>query len=271
MTHAEQRAAAIRQQIAAEREQVAELETVCDQARLEHEHLLRVQDALPDYFDGAAPTRGSCKGFGRAPENFRSHCRLSKTSNTSDAADIATETRAPLRPLNGEGGVPLRRGDGRPAGRRRSIRDLEAPTSKRPRRPRTAAEMLDQLPSVALVTQDELDAVPQYLRGRIKLERLNEAVREIGRILRRKYALLAKNIRILGAAKAKLHREFTEQTLTEGAEDAHFFCASDLVRVKASFNATTGQGKAILNSLRHVGRLSNLQGGGWNRFILHAD
>ena len=62
----------------------------------------------------------------------------------------------------------------------------------------SASRMRDSCPTLSFVTIDELNAVPKYLRGRLNLGRLNEAVAELSALLKRKYDFLAKNPRKMG-------------------------------------------------------------------------
>ena len=101
------------------------------------------------------------------------------------------------------------------------------------------------------ITKEELSSVPNYAKGRVSLEKVNEAINEINKIIHIKYTLLETPFHQLTeaqVAKVKEHRNLQSKEI----ENQFFFIESDLKGTKVGMDATS---KSILQILKHIGKL----------------
>jgi hypothetical protein len=103
------------------------------------------------------------------------------------------------------------------------------------------------------------------MRGRTTLEKLNKAIEEVQHLLAEKYKLLALPDKRCKEAQLKQREKFKQEE-TKDTAGCCFFSDHDLkagvhLRVDAS-------GKAILNVLRQIGRVSNVTAGGFTRWVV---
>lgn len=120
-----------------------------------------------------------------------------------------------------------------------------------------------QPPVLAYVNEAELASAPQYMRSRLSLEKLNNAVQEVQMMLNDKYALLStpsSQLRALSERDRKQHGAYKELQ-TDQTKGLFFLSELDL---KNSMLLKQGDatGKNILAVLRHVGRLREFKHGG---------
>ncbi|KAK4534267.1 hypothetical protein CDCA_CDCA01G0292 [Cyanidium caldarium] len=114
------------------------------------------------------------------------------------------------------------------------------------------------VPTIAPVSEHELSGVPGYIRGRVTLERLHAAVEEIHAILTVKYRLLARPQQQLSSAQLDQRCAYHDMETDETA--GRFFFSDVDVRASAILKQDA-TGKAVLNVLRHLGRLKESRGG----------
>ncbi|KAH7366355.1 hypothetical protein KP509_18G074900 [Ceratopteris richardii] len=120
-------------------------------------------------------------------------------------------------------------------------------------------------PPCLYVTNEELDSLSSYMRGRLTLEKVNKAVDEMA-------TFAEVNAKLLTAPRKKLGNELLEKALelrdfaaTECVKGKHFFFESDM---KGSVLKMDNTGKAILTVLRHLGRIADVRAGRLRGFIL---
>ncbi|XP_015889002.1 spindle and kinetochore-associated protein 1 homolog [Ziziphus jujuba] len=120
-------------------------------------------------------------------------------------------------------------------------------------------------PPLWFITDNELDSLSTYMKGRLTLEKVNAAINDMA-----KYA--EANAQIIAAPKKKLAENFWEKALelrdiamTEGVKGKHFFLETDIRGPSLKLDNT---GKAILTVLRHLGRISETRVGHHRVIIL---
>lgn len=110
-----------------------------------------------------------------------------------------------------------------------------------------------------LVTIQEFESVPKYMKGRFKYEQINKFVDEFNNALEGKYKLLSIPRKELKPAQLKVWQKLKSQ---ENAETKGlFFCTEDDLKIygnikldKASLN--------MLTILRHCGKVKEIRGPG---------
>lgn len=118
-------------------------------------------------------------------------------------------------------------------------------------------------PQLALVTEHELESAPSYMRSRLDVSKVNQALMEIQKALASKYTLLstpAATVRTMGESERKRHAAYKalEGDATKGL---YFFSEEDMkAAVPSVKNDATG--KNLIAVLRHVGRLKEFKHGG---------
>lgn len=119
-------------------------------------------------------------------------------------------------------------------------------------------------PLLRHVSDDEVAAVPSYLRGRLTGRRLRGAIDEINERMAAKYAIAGRpGSRVKEADKERWRAWRNEETAqTKGR---FFFADTDLAGAKHMRMDATG--KNILNVLQHLGRLEPVRGAS-RRFIV---
>ncbi|PON47294.1 Spindle and kinetochore-associated protein [Parasponia andersonii] len=120
-------------------------------------------------------------------------------------------------------------------------------------------------PPLWFITEDELDSLSSYMKGRLTLEKVNTAINDMAT-----YA--EANAQIIAAPKKKLAENLWEKALelrdiasTEAVKGKNFFLESDIKGPALKLDNT---GKAILTVLRHLGRLSETRIGHHRVMIL---
>ncbi|KAF3795245.1 Spindle and kinetochore-associated protein, partial [Nymphaea thermarum] len=114
------------------------------------------------------------------------------------------------------------------------------------------------------ITNDELDSLSSYMRGRLTLDKVNSAINEM--------AVYAEaNMQLVAAPRKKLSEDTLEKALelrdigmSEAVKGKHFFLETDMKGAGLKLDNT---GKAILTVLRHLGRIQEARIG-HNRVII---
>eukprot|EP00871_Galdieria_phlegrea_P001707 jgi/Galph1/2537/GphlegSOOS_G1188.1 len=119
--------------------------------------------------------------------------------------------------------------------------------------------------TVGHISGDELNLVPQYLRGRLTTEKVNQVIDKLDTLYREKYALLSKPLRGLSSAEIDKVTEYRNQEIDQ-VLNSYFLSDHDLKTCPLlKFDATT---KNTLNVLRHLGRLKEVQSKGKRLYMI---
>ncbi|GJQ15570.1 hypothetical protein GpartN1_g7361.t1 [Galdieria partita] len=110
--------------------------------------------------------------------------------------------------------------------------------------------------TVGKVSADELNQVPQYLKGRLTAEKVNQIIDKLDSLFREKYTLLSKPLRTLSSAEIDKVTEYRNQEVDQ-VVNSYFLSDQDLKNCSClKFDTTT---KNTLHVLRHLGRLKEVQ------------
>jgi hypothetical protein len=114
------------------------------------------------------------------------------------------------------------------------------------------AQGASSVPRLAPIDETALQRVPAYIRGRVTLERLQRAIEDIEIILRSKYTLLRRPRHELTSSQLDQRCRY-EDMETEETSGQYFFSEVDIKSVASLKQDATG--KALVNVLRHLGRI----------------
>ncbi|KAI5647437.1 hypothetical protein M9H77_33442 [Catharanthus roseus] len=102
------------------------------------------------------------------------------------------------------------------------------------------------------ITGEELNSLPQYMKGRLTLDKVNAAINDMA-------AYADANSQLVTAPRKKLTEntleralELREIAMSESVKGKHFFLETDMKGPVLKFDTT---GKGILTVLRHLGRI----------------
>jgi hypothetical protein len=136
----------------------------------------------------------------------------------------------------------------------------EADAKKKPKR-----RAKNGPPPLAPLTSEEFEAVPSYIRGRLTLERVNAAVKELEELLASKYEVLAMPMARMNEKTLAAFKSFKNQETNE-TRGVFFFSDLDLPLTKHV--KPDASGRALLTLLRTVGRIRNARGSAPTRYIV---
>lgn len=126
-------------------------------------------------------------------------------------------------------------------------------------------------PDIELMSQEEFETVPRYLKGRLSLDRINSFISSIAKVFTDKYAILKGNPARLPPDSRHRYYQWREE---ENAEvQGQFFVSENDVK-NGIGKGSTGikidpANRSILAILRHSGRLREVRGGGVVRLVLN--
>ncbi|GMH54739.1 hypothetical protein TL16_g01734, partial [Triparma laevis f. inornata] len=121
---------------------------------------------------------------------------------------------------------------------------------------------LENPPSITLVTENELSSLDRSARGRVTIGAINDAVSSVNECLLEKYQQLSQ------ASKGKKTKKFQQfvvdhrETVTEEHEGRPFVSEQHLRDSCAFFRSGESTAKSILNILRSLKKIKQIQGKG---------
>lgn len=117
-----------------------------------------------------------------------------------------------------------------------------------------------QIPFISILTMQEFDAIPKYMKGRLQYEGINSAIDEFNAVISDKYQFLRKGFQAMASIGEK--KRFKEMKCLENKETkgAYFIVADDLR--SASTLKTEGQRRNIFSILRHFRRIREIRAPG---------
>ncbi|KAL0223073.1 hypothetical protein P9112_002463 [Eukaryota sp. TZLM1-RC] len=119
----------------------------------------------------------------------------------------------------------------------------------------------DSPPFIPIITQAQLDAIPQYLKQRNTVVKVNNAISDINKLLKKKYILLKK-----GNKSGKYRDLIAEWSALGGSNCFTFNDLKDLTNIKAD-----PKGKQMLDLLRHLNLINEVREDGcdYSKYIVH--
>jgi len=142
----------------------------------------------------------------------------------------------------------------------------EAPSNVQNVLPPTQKKLSTANLRISYVTISELDSIPKYMKGRLTIDKVNNAIDELFPILEEKYKILSTSMNKLHGESLKKYKEFRDQE-TPDTKNLRFFVEQDLKNASAlKLDAT---GKCILQILLHLNRIRSLPGS-LRRYVINS-
>ncbi|CAG8544123.1 7692_t:CDS:2 [Paraglomus occultum] len=144
---------------------------------------------------------------------------------------------------------------------------LQKPVTKTTKRTQENDDS-DRLPKVSYVTISEFENVPKYIVKRLTREKINEAIDDINKVFGEKYRILRMSPSSMSQNMKARYWEYKESYIDE-TKERPYITEKDLkssnVRIKFKPDIA---GKTVLALLRHIGRIKEIRGGGYTRYVL---
>eukprot|EP00761_Pharyngomonas_kirbyi_P006448 gb/GECH01006455.1/.p1 GENE.gb/GECH01006455.1/~~gb/GECH01006455.1/.p1 ORF type:complete len:305 (+),score=90.19 gb/GECH01006455.1/:1-915(+) len=122
-----------------------------------------------------------------------------------------------------------------------------------------------EIPNIQYLSKAELHEIPQYMRGRLTISKINPVIDDIRKVVVDKYRLLSKPTAQLNDKQMKIVRKYYN-TDTSETDGKFYFVESDLKGCSSCKQISTVRN--ILTILRHTGRISTVRDGSVIRFVL---
>lgn len=122
---------------------------------------------------------------------------------------------------------------------------------------RKESKSSSDIPVISSVSQEELDAAPQYVKGRLTVEKIERVVESLNKIASAKYEILGKPYRDLNTIDKNTYQDFQESECDETGGKQFLTDAEIKGFGKLRLDATA---KSVINVLRHVGALKHVRG-----------
>lgn len=113
------------------------------------------------------------------------------------------------------------------------------------------------IPQIASVSQSELDAAPQYVKGRMTLDKIEPVVQKFNEIAELKYALISRPFRELASNEINQVQDFRDSDCSE--TEGKFYLTDADIKGFGAFRMDA-KVKSVINILRHVGSLKEIRG-----------
>lgn len=108
------------------------------------------------------------------------------------------------------------------------------------------------------ISKDELESIPQYLKGRLTVERIDATISMLNKVMHAKYIFLSRSLRTLNSQETnRWHDMKSIETECPELEGRPFFTDVDIRTEGYSMDSTM---KSVLNVLRHVSLLKEVRG-----------
>ncbi|XP_040436416.1 spindle and kinetochore-associated protein 1-like isoform X2 [Falco naumanni] len=119
--------------------------------------------------------------------------------------------------------------------------------------------------TVPLVTVEEFESVPTYMKGRLTYDHINTVVEAMNKAVVCKYKILNQPLKSMNGAVRKLYHRFLEED-TKDTKGAFFIVEADI----KEFNQLKVDRRfyRIIDILRHCQRLREVRGSGLVRYVI---
>ncbi|NWS31615.1 SKA1 protein, partial [Polioptila caerulea] len=117
----------------------------------------------------------------------------------------------------------------------------------------------------SLITTDEFESVPAYLKGRITYEQINAVVQQLNKAVVGKYKILYQPLKSMSAPARNLYHRFMEEE-NKDTKGLFFIVEADIkefteLKLDKRFHS-------ILSILRHCQRVREVRGSGLIRYVI---
>ncbi|XP_053910799.1 spindle and kinetochore-associated protein 1-like [Cuculus canorus] len=143
-----------------------------------------------------------------------------------------------------------------------AVKREEATKAECTKKSKEDATAVKQMP---LISPEEFDNIPAYLRGRLRCEQINVVIQEINNAVAAKYKIMHQPLKSMKAPARKLYSRFLEEEIKE-TRGEFFIMEADIKEFtqlkmdKRCYN--------ILSILRHAQRLREIRCSGFVRYII---
>ncbi|XP_043834374.1 spindle and kinetochore-associated protein 1-like [Dromiciops gliroides] len=144
-----------------------------------------------------------------------------------------------------------------------SEKQVKITASKHPKKPQKEQKPIKE---ILLITSDEFDNVPAYMKSRLTYCQINDFIKEINKAVASKYRILNLPKKSMNPSIRNLCDRFIEDE-NKDTKGQYFVVEADIkeftnLKVDKRFHV-------ILNILRHCRRLSEVRGGGLVRYVIN--
>ncbi|NWW21955.1 SKA1 protein, partial [Falcunculus frontatus] len=117
----------------------------------------------------------------------------------------------------------------------------------------------------ALITMEEFESVPAYMKGRLTYDQINAVVQEMNKAVAAKYKIMYQPLKNMSIPDRNLYDKFMEQE-TNATRGLFFIVEADIkafTQLKADKRF-----HSILSILRHCQRVREIRGSGLVRYVI---
>ncbi|NXL25962.1 SKA1 protein, partial [Setophaga kirtlandii] len=149
--------------------------------------------------------------------------------------------------------------------KQRQTKVVEPNTEKKPTKEKKPAKEKKVIKEAPLLTTEEFESIPAYLKGRITYDQINAVVQEINKAVLGKYKILYQPLKSMSAPVRNLYHRFIEEE-TKDTKGAFFIVEDDIkeftqLKLDKKFHS-------ILSILRHCQRVREIRGSGLVRYVI---
>ncbi|NXX30338.1 SKA1 protein, partial [Nicator chloris] len=143
---------------------------------------------------------------------------------------------------------------------------LEGQTkSVEPKHAKKPAKETKVIKEAALITTEEFESVPAYMKGRITYDQINAVVQQMNKAVVDKYKILYQPLKSMSAPVRNLYHRFVEEE-TKDTKGVFFIVEADIkeftqLKLDKRFHS-------ILNILRHCQRVREVRSSGLIRYVI---
>ncbi|NWT62652.1 SKA1 protein, partial [Erythrocercus mccallii] len=134
-----------------------------------------------------------------------------------------------------------------------------------PKNVKKPAKETKVIKEAALITTEEFQNVPTYLKGRITYDQINAVVQQLNKAVVDKYKIMNQPLRSMSASVRNLYHRFMEEE-TKDTKGVFFIVEADIkeftqLKLDKRFHS-------ILNILRHCQRVREVRSSGLIRYVI---
>ncbi|NXO42232.1 SKA1 protein, partial [Locustella ochotensis] len=134
-----------------------------------------------------------------------------------------------------------------------------------PKHAKKPAKETKVIKEAALITTEEFESIPMYLKGRITYDQINAVVQQINKAVVDKYKILYQPLKSMSAPVRNLYHRFVEEE-TKDTKGAFFIVEADIKEFTQQ--KLDKRFHSILNILRHCQRVREVRSSGLIRYVI---
>ncbi|NXA89903.1 SKA1 protein, partial [Melanocharis versteri] len=134
--------------------------------------------------------------------------------------------------------------------------------AKKPAKPAKETKVIKE---VALITTEEFESVPAYMKGRITYDQINAVVQQMNKAVVGKYKILYQPLKYMSAPVRNLYHRFMEEE-TKDTRGVFFVVEADIKEFTQQ--KLDKRFHSILSILRHCQRVREVRSSGLIRYVI---